>query len=47
MRVDFDGYMHELGKELQKGVRRATRDGGAPPLSRRSAKPTSREEAKT
>ena len=27
MRVDFDGYMHELGRELERGRRRAERSG--------------------
>ena len=37
MRVDFDGHMHELGRELARGRRRAERGGARPPLAPRPA----------
>jgi hypothetical protein len=29
MRVDFDGYMHELAVEIERGRKRAARNGAA------------------
>ena len=36
MQVDFDHYMHQLGKERKRGIRRAAKQGGGLPVAPRA-----------